>query len=175
MRDSGTTLIELIISLALISVVFLIAGPLIVQSARVFNSAGKNLVDPDSVLLEGWMRHDVHSAISTFQLPQPEGTTDLVLVMRDGGFVTYGEEESAIVRKTFSKQRDLKSRHLVLPQLISWSWSTVQGCIMVKVIIPSHIDPGRAGLYRDPKRLRQLKGKAVNFCFSLRARGGRRW
>lgn len=175
MREAGTSMVELIVALALISVVFLAAGPLIVQSTRIFTSAGMKLTDPNSVLLEAWMRHDIHSASAVVASPQPKGVENLLLVMPDGRRISYGLEESALIRKDFSPKGKLIGRHLVLPRLMSWDWSVIQGCVMVQLELPSHLDPSRAALFPKPKGLRAVERKTVDFCFSLRGRGGMSW
>lgn len=176
MRESGTTLIELMVSLALISIVFLAAGPLIVQSIRLFDATSKKLRDPDAVLVGAWLRQDVHSAVAALSVPVVGKPPLLSLSRKDGMMISYEFDGHSLIRQQWSPSGKLVGRQLILPNLVSWSFVVVQGCVQVQVVVPSHIDPMRAGMIRDQRKLKAITGKTESFCFSLRGRrGGRSW
>jgi len=175
MRESGMSMVELLVSLALISVVFLAAGPLIVQSIRVFNAAGRNLTDPDAVLTGAWLRQDVHSAYSASCSVSSASDQCLNLLLPGGVIVSYEQSGSFLVRKVVSHDGRVLSRQKIIPRLRAWSCGAVQGVVYVRVVLPSHLDPGRAALFRDPKRLSATGQGSESFCFSIRGRGRNSW
>jgi len=176
MRESGTTLVELIIALALISVVFLAAGPLIVQSLHVFGSAGRTLTDPDTVLLEAWLRHDVHSARAVISpLPAGGGPVSLDLAMQNGEKISYMLDGSALIRMTYAADGTVLRRHLVVRRVKAWAWSAFLGCIMVEVELPFSKGFSRAALDVRPAQLKQTTVEGRSFFFSLRGSGSGSW
>jgi len=165
------SLVELLVSLALISVVFLAAGPLIVQSIRVFGAAGRSLRDPDAVLAGAWLRQDVHSAYSVGF----GSGNKMILRIPEGMQVCYEQSGSSLIRKVYSAKGEVLSRQMIVPKLLGWSWGKARGCVHVNLYLLSHMEPGRAALYRDPKRLRTTGGRSESFYFSIRGQDRKSW
>jgi len=171
MRESGMSLVELLVSLALLSVVFLAAGPLIVQSIRVFGAAGRSLMDPDAVVAGAWLRQDVHSAYSVGTGPDNR----MMLLMPEGKHVSYEQSGSSLVRRVYSAKGEVLSRQKIVPKIIGWGWGYVGDCVYVNLYLPSHVEPGRVALIRDSKRMKTTGVRSERFCFSIRGQRRMSW
>ena len=176
MRQRGATLIELVVALALVSIVFMAAAPLVVQSARLFGAAGRTLADPDVDLIGAWLRRDVHRADSITSVQNSEEERpEFVLGMQDGTLVTWKLEGDSLVRMKESGEGEVLRRIVVLQRVRSWSWFAAQGCLNVSLGVGAHIDPGKSVLFEEVEKTAGERSKTVDFCFSLRGAGGRSW
>ena len=175
MRQRGATVVELLVSLALISVVFVAAGPLIIQSIKLFDATSRSLTDPSASLVGAWLRRDIHSAASLHSWSDDWGEETLVLRSHDGEIITYEVDESALIRRRFKLSGELIDRRVILRNITFWRWRALQGFIDIQIVLPGHIAPTHAALIRDRKRITLITQETERFCFSLRGTGGRSW
>jgi len=164
MRNSGFSLVELVVSLALISIVFLAALPLITDSVRAFELAGKNLRNPELVLFTAWLRRDIHSAATV--AVDPKGKERLDITMFGGTLISYRVEKNRLFRLRFSPSGTLLNRHLVMSRLDGLHWTLFHDLVLVVIKFPVHTDPLRARLNG-----KQTDHRSASFCFGLRGRG----
>ncbi len=175
MNERGATVVELLVSLALISVVFVAAGPLILQSIKLFDATGRSLTDPSASLVGSWLRRDIHSAASLHSWSDEWGNETLVLLSHDKEIITYEVDDSSLIRRRLDLAGELIDRRVILRNITYWRWRALQGFVDVQIVLPGHVDPTRAALIRDRQRATASTQKIENFSFSLRGRGGRTW
>jgi len=174
-EESGATIVELLVSLALISIVFLAAGPLIVQSVQLFSSTGRALTDTSATMSGSWLRRDVHSAAS-IDAWSPQWTDDpIMLHSQNGEIITYEVDGSGLVRCRFEPTGEQIDRRVMLRRVERVRWRALQGLIEIEVLTRAHVRPTTAALIRDRQRLNAVTLKTERFCFALRARGGHSW
>ena len=170
------TLIELMVSLALISVASLAACSLIVQSIRVFDSLGRSMSDPDAVITRSWMRKDVHSARSIEPGTGIWSDHELVLATGEGGSVIYEQNGDRLLRRVIDRNGSETEARTLLHSLVGWRWRVAGSRVIeVELVLPSHLDPAIAALTTDSKRRAEESLRRETLVLALRRGGGSSW
>jgi len=174
--DRGSTLLELMVSLALISVASLAASSLIVQSVRVFDSLGRSMSDPEAVIARSWMRKDVHSARSIEGATGIWSDLELVLATGEGGAVIYAQDGGRLLRRVIDRNGAETEDRTLLHGLVEWRWRVAGSRVIeVELVLPSHLDPVTAALVADPKRRPEVSLRRETLVLAVRSGGGSSW
>ena len=176
MNARGATLIELMVSLALISVALLAASSLIVQSIKVFDSLGRSMSDPDAVIARSLMRKDVHSARSIDRGTGSWSADELVLATGEGGSVIYEQHGDRLLRRVIARDGSETDARTLVHSLVGWRWRVAASRVIeVELVLPSHLDPAIAALITDSKRRAEVSLRRETLVLALRRGGGSSW
>jgi prepilin-type N-terminal cleavage/methylation domain-containing protein len=174
--DRGSSLIELMVSLALISVAVLAAASLIVQSVRVFDSLGRSMSDPEAVIARSWMRKDVHSARSIESSTGIWSDHELVLATGDGGAVIYEQDGDRLLRRVIDRNSTETEDRTLLHGLVEWRWRVAGSRVIeVELVLPRHLDPATAALVSISQRRAEVSLRRETLVLALRQGGGSSW
>lgn len=131
-RAAGSTLIELLVALAVLAVGLLLAAGLLVQAYRMLAQSGIELRAPVEELAVARIRQDLQGATGLARPPLLPGwdRDRLALVTPDGEVIVYERQGDDLVRQVVGG-----GRNLVLPRLVSWRWLAVApGLVSVEVV-----------------------------------------
>jgi prepilin-type N-terminal cleavage/methylation domain-containing protein len=173
-RQRGTTLVELLVSLALLSVIAVLTAQLVIQSTRLTDSAARTAHNPSLVLAGEWLRRDVYEAAAV--IGGAAGWTDapLVAVAQHGGWVAFALVDDELVRTDAPPAGVSADTRVLLRGVEGWRWR-IDGAASVRVEIEAlanpaaHRDLTGMGFSEPERRIERLT-------LALRGRpGGRAW
>jgi prepilin-type N-terminal cleavage/methylation domain-containing protein len=173
-RERGTTLIELLVSLALLSVIAMVTAQLVIQSTRLTDGAARTALNSNLVLAGEWLRRDTYEAAAV--VGGATGWTDgpLVLVAQHGGWVAFAVVEGNLVRTDAQPGGSGTDTRVLLRGIEGWQWR-VDAAASLRIEIEALANPGAhddlTGVgFADPER------RTERLTLALRGRpGGRAW
>ncbi len=170
-RESGYSVIELLIALALVTVIVIGAAQLIAESVVLLDRAGRAVRNPSLTLAAAAVRRDVQGAVA-LACPPPVSWTQTPLEVLDweGRRTGIRHEGDALVRITYGVDGFPKGRRVLTRGVVSWWWRVSgPGAVDVRLTALAVPGPG-AGRGSGTFRLTETRR------FALRgAGGGRRW
>ncbi len=176
MSQRGTTLVELMVSLALMSVASLAAASLIVQAVRVFEASARSMTDPGTAVARSWIRKDVHSARSMQGGIGLWSDGELVLTLVDGGSVVYRQDSGSLVRRVVAADGSEIDRRVLLRELLGWRWRAAGSRVVeLEMRLAGRRDPATAGGVADPTRQTEMTVRRETLVLALRAGGAGSW
>ncbi len=135
-KETGHSLLEVVVALALLSVLLLIAGRLLVVSRRVEASAAQVAAGPRLGALGVQLRRDVESAVGVPGSGGVWSSLSLQLHLKDGTAVQYDFDGERLLRKT-APPGGASRRRVIVRGLRSFRWRAVAGrAVDVKVSFP---------------------------------------
>ena len=170
----GTSLVELLVVLALLSVMILVGAQLVVHSMELLGATGRAVSNPLVVHVTSRLRHDVQEAAGLLRQEPIWSEEPLVLITNDGRFVSIGREGGNLVRIQMTAIGATPDRRVILRGVTAWWWRTpVRGVVDLNVTYLVNPEPERQssrevgyGLERRQENLR----------FAIRGGGGgTRW
>lgn len=172
--ERGTTLVELMVSLALLSVVAVVTGQLVVQATRLTDRAARAAHNPSLGLAGEWLRRDVYEAATV--VGGTAGWTDapLVAVAQHGGWTVFAMVDGELVRTDAPPGSPTPDSRVLLRGVVGWRWR-VDGSTSLRVEIEVLANPGAhrdlTGMgFVEPER------RTERLTLALRGRpGGRAW
>jgi hypothetical protein len=170
----GTSLVELLVVLALLSVMILVASDLIVHSMELLGATGRAVRNPLVVHVTSRLRHDVQEAAALQREETVWCEKPLVLLKHDGSLVRILLEEGGLVRETVGGDSATPQRRVILRGVTTWWWrAPVEGVVDLNI-----------GYLVNPSPERQasrevgygLERRQENLRFAIRGSGGgTRW
>jgi hypothetical protein len=119
----GSTLIELLVTLALSMVVVLSAAQLVAESVALVETGARAVRSPPLLLAVATVRRDVQTAAAVLSPPAVGWTQHpLELVDWEGRRVCIAEEDGAIVRTVSDPLGGHQRRRVVIRGVTSWWW-----------------------------------------------------
>lgn len=170
MRRSGYTVVELVVALALSSVVVIAAAELIEQAMRLFRDAGLAARNPSLTVALAGVRRDIQDSAGV--VPGMVGWSDgpLDLVGWDGRRLRLARDGDALIRTAFDVSGSPSSRRVVGRGLTAWWWRQSGGSaidVRLTVLVAPDPAPGRRAVVERRTEVRR---------FAMRgAPDGRRW
>lgn len=121
--DRGHTVPELLVALALTSVVVLAAAQLVGEAVRLVDRTGRAMRSPTLTLAMATIRRDVQDAAGAAG-PAKSGWSegDLELIYWDGGRVRLSMEGDAVVREGIDGLGRRSRRRVLARGITSWWW-----------------------------------------------------
>lgn len=144
--EAGTTLVELLVALAVLAVGLVLAAGLMVQAYRMLAQSGVELRAPVEELAIARIRQDLEeaAAVSGPSLLPGWSRDRLILATPDGGAIVYERRGDELVRRVSGG-----GRHLVLPRLVSWRWYEVSPRLVSVEVVYERATGARHGVV-DP-------------------------
>lgn len=172
-RPAGFTLLELAISLAVATLLFLLAAQLLRAAHLVFLDAGREAIDPEPRLAAAMLRRDVRESIGAAPAAAPDDP--LVLYLPGGGSVRYERDGPQLLRIRLDAGGGEVSRRVALAPLAAWSWREPQpGLLEVTLVTVDH-PMTRSLQVAHPERLAAAPQPVVTRVLASRRLGRRGW
>lgn len=174
MRNRGTTLVELLVVLALMSVMVLVGAELVTHSIRLLGATGRAVQNPMLVHVSTRLRNDVQEARGLVAVEDIWFEGPLDLAMRTGGVTRFDVVDGNLVRTTIAPGSGGTEERVLLRGITSWWWrSPVPNVVDINIgylINPPPEDPSSHHVGYDKER------RIENLRFAIRGGGGgRRW
>lgn len=174
MKNRGTTLVELLVVLALMSVMVLVAAELVTQSIRLLGATGRAAQNPMMVHVSNRLRNDVQEAAGLVAIEDIWFEGPLLMATRTGGFTSFEVVDGNLVRRTIAPGSGESDERVLLRGVTSWWWRALEPNV-VDINIGYLINPppekqaSREVGYEKERRIETLR-------FAIRGGGGgRRW
>lgn len=174
-RQTGFTLIEMVVSLLLVSLVLLLGLQVLLETRFLFLKADQEIGRPLPQLFARLLRRDAQGAMGIFA-PRPTWTIEpLVLEAPDGTRIRYQLDTGEIQRQLFNESNELINSRTLVRNVTSWQWRRLApGLLEVQIAYlkprapTSNLAPGLA-------RLREggVEPEILSLRYALRARPGR--
>ncbi|MGB3562348.1 MAG: prepilin-type N-terminal cleavage/methylation domain-containing protein [Thermoanaerobaculia bacterium] len=175
-RQTGFTLIEMVVSLLVMSLVLALGLQVLLETRFLLMKADQEIGRPMPQLFARLLRRDAQGAAGIFA-PQPTWTIQpLVLQSPDGTRVRYQRNGGNIDRQLFNESNELINTRTLMQNVNSWQWRRLApGLLEVQIVYlkprapTSSLAPGLA-------RLREggIEPEILSLRYALRARPGRR-
>lgn len=174
MNARGTSLIELLVVLALLSVMILVGAQLVVHSMKLLGATGRAVSNPLVVHVTSRLRHDVQEAAALQREESVWTEEPLALISHDGSFVSIALEDGNLVRVLTGGSGMAPERRVILRGVTAWWWrNPVEGVVDLNITYLVHPPPERQSS-RDVGY--GLERRQENLRFAIRGGGGgTRW
>jgi len=172
--DRGTSLIELLVVLALLSVMVLVGAQLVVHSMELLGATGRAVRNPLVVHVTSRLRHDVQEAAGLQQKQWVWSEDPLILVNQDGSFTGIALENGNLVRTKAAGLGSPPESRVILRGVAAWWWrNPVEGVVDLNITYLVNPEPERQAS-RDVGF--GLERRQENLRFAIRGGGGgTRW
>lgn len=127
-RQSGFTLLEMVVVLAVVGVSLLLAAALLQEARALIQAAGAELTSPINGLATDRLRADLQEAAAVLSPPPPslDGWTGEPLLLEAGGegglAIAYQREGRELVRRLLRDDGSEAVREVWLRDLARWRW-----------------------------------------------------
>jgi prepilin-type N-terminal cleavage/methylation domain-containing protein len=168
----GTTLLELLVVLALLSLVVLVAAELVTHSIRLLGATGRAVRNPLTVQVNERLRRDVQEAGGVLTVEDMWSSGPFELQARSGDMIQYRVVAGELLRRTVNPGG--VEERVLLRGVTSWWWrSPAPGVVDLNYGILVGPPPERhSAVEVGSGRERRIE----NLRFAVRgAGGGRRW
>jgi hypothetical protein len=118
----GTSLVELLVVLALLSMMMLAAAQLVIHSIQLLGATGRSVRNPILVHVTNRLRNDVQEAAGVTAVEDIWTEDPLELTTRTGGVVRIGVEKGNLVRRTVAQGSGDIEERVLLRGVVSWWW-----------------------------------------------------
>lgn len=170
----GTTLVELLVVLALVGIMVVAGAQLITHSIRLLGATGRAIRNPVMVHVNERIRRDVQEAAGLTAVELIWSEEPLEILTRTGSIVRYSVIDSNLVRQEFSSADGTLDERVLLRGVTSWWWrSTAPSVVDINighlVHPPPEYNSSRVVGYKQERRVENLR-------FATRGGwGGQRW
>ena len=173
-RHRGTSLVELLVVLALLSVMILVGAQLVVHSMQLLGATGRAVSNPLVVHVTSRLRHDVQEAAALQWQDSIWTEGPLVLITHDGTYVSIALEDGNLVRAQTASPGTPPDRRVILRGVTAWWWrAPVEGVVDLNITYLVNPEPERQSS-RDVGY--GLERRQENLRFTIRGGGGgTRW
>ena len=170
----GTSLIELLVVLALLSIMILVAADLVIHSVKLLGATGRSVRNPSVVHVTNRLRNDVQEAAAVTNSEELWSEDPLVLATRAGGLVRIGVENGDLVRRSEAPGSGAVEERVLLRGVTSWWWRSPEpGVVDLNIGYLVNASPERS-VSREPGY--GLERRKENLRFAIRGSGGgTRW
>ncbi|MEJ2085389.1 MAG: hypothetical protein P8Y44_06890 [Acidobacteriota bacterium] len=179
--SDGFSLVELLVSLLLVTLILTLSVRLLMESQIVFQNWQRLAPQPIARLGEGLIRADVQgasrveSALGSWLGMGHWSADPLVLVYADGRRVRYDAELGTLVRLLESEDRGVAGARPMLHGVVDWRWRLLEGAVVeIDLAYSRPRDPGsRVAGSRAMRQARERRLENLRLTYALRDRPGR--
>ena len=162
MSQRGTTLVELLVVLALVGIMIVAAAQLITHSIGLLGATGRAVGNPVMVHVNERIRRDIQEAAGLMAVEMIWSEDPLAIRTRTGGIVVYSVVNGNLVREVVSAAGETSDERVVLRGVTSWWWrSTAPSVVDVNIGHLVHPPPeyqsSRAIGYERERRIENLR------------------
>lgn len=174
MVAAGTTLVELLVVLALVSIMVVVAADLLSHSIGLLGATGRAVRNPIVVHVNERIRRDVQEAAGLETIETIWSENPLEIHTRENTTVRYSVVDSELVRTSLSPANGALEERVLLRGVTSWWWrSTAPSVVDINIGYLIHLPPEyRASQtvgYEQERRIENLR-------FAIRGGwGGAQW
>ncbi len=172
-RQTGATLIELLVAMVLLSTIAVLSAQLVIQSTKLMGTVARASRNPDLVLASEWIRRDIYGAV--MMVGADLGWTDgpLVIVTQGGGWVAVAPVEGQLVR-TNAPPGSPPDNRIILRGVVGWRWRLIDGST-VEIELQAYANPD-AHRNLTGSRDHRLERQTERLTMALRGKpGGGAW
>lgn len=173
-RQEGTTLVELLVVVALVGIMVAGTAQLITHAIGLLGATGRAVRNPVMVHVNERIRRDIQEAAGLTAVEMIWSEAPLEIRTRTGGTVVYSVVDGNLVRAAVSAAGGTTDRRVVLRGVTSWWWrSTAPSVVDINVGHVIHLPPekisSRVAGYDLERRIENLR-------FAVRGGwGGSQW
>lgn len=120
--DRGTTLVELLVVLALISIMVLVAADLVVHSIKLVGATGRSVRNPLVVHVTGRLRNDIQTAAGVRNPENSWADTPLAIRTRNSRILQFEVVEGNLFRRNMTLEGNVEDERLLLRGVTAWWW-----------------------------------------------------
>jgi len=158
----GTTLVELLVVLALVAIMVVAAAQLITYSIGLLGAAGRALGNPMMVHVNERIRRDIQEAAGLAAVEMIWSDDPLRIRMHTGEIVAYSVVNGNLVREVVSAAGETNDERVVLRGVTSWWWrSTAPSLVDVNIghllYLPPEYNASRKIGYDRERRVENLR------------------
>jgi Flp pilus assembly pilin Flp len=124
-RRRGATVIELLVVLALVSVIMIVAAGLIGAVGRVWNRSARDGFEGDATRAVAQLHRDALGTRTVVAVVGPWSGDELRLSQYDGSTITWRMSGTTLERVVRSYQGDLIRRQDIARPVVAWRWRLV--------------------------------------------------
>jgi hypothetical protein len=170
----GTSLVELLVVLALLSVMVLVAAQLVVHSMQLLGATGRAVRNPLVVHVTSRLRHDIQEAAAVQTEEWSWSEDPLVLLNHDGTRVRVEFDGGNLMRERTGGLEGPDDRRIILRGVTAWWWRCpTEGVVDLNITFLANPAPERQ-VSREPGY--GLERRKENLRFAIRGGGGgTRW
>ena len=159
--NAGTTLVELLVVLALVGIMVVAAAELVSHSIALLGATGRAVGNPVMVTVTERIRRDIQEAASLEHVETVWSEAPLVLRSRSGSVIRYSRSGGDLLRESLESGGEPDSR-VVLRGVTSWWWrSTAPSLVDVNIGHLVHVPPeyrrSQAVGYERERRIENLR------------------
>ena len=138
----GTTLVELLVVVALVGIMVIASAQLITHSIGLLGATGRAVRNPVMVHVNERVRRDLQEAAGLEAVEMIWSEDPLVIRTRAGGIVRYSVVEGSLVREVVSAAGETDDERVVLRGVTSWWWrSTAPSVVDINIGHLIHLPP----------------------------------
>ncbi len=158
----GTTLVELLVVLALVGIMVIASAQLVTHSIGLLGATGRAVRNPVMVHVNERVRRDLQEAAGLMAVEMIWSEDPLLIRTRSGGIVRYSVVEGSLVREVVSAAGETTDERVVLRGVTSWWWrSTAPSVVDINIGHLIHLPPeyhaSRAVGYERERRIENLR------------------
>ena len=174
MSSSGTTLVELLVVLALVSIMVVVAAELLGHSIGLLGATGRAVRNPLIVHVNDRIRRDIQEAAGIQAIETIWSEDPLEIRSRSNAIIRYEVVDGHLVRSSISPATGARDERVLLRGVTSWWWrSTAPAVVDINIGHLIHLPPeyqaSRTVGYERERRIENLR-------FAMRGGwGGARW
>lgn len=173
-RQSGVTLVELLVAFALLAAIAVLSAQLVIQSTRLIDTVASASRNPDLVIATEWLRRDLYETVTLVGGDPFWTDAPLVTLDQDGGAVVFASVDGQLVRTSVPPGGLALDHRVLLRGVVAWRWRVVGGG-MVSIELEAFANPEA---HRNPagRLAPAVERRTERLSFALRGRpGGRAW
>jgi prepilin-type N-terminal cleavage/methylation domain-containing protein len=125
--ERGMTLLEILVAVALVSVMVMLACVLITSSMRFMEATGRSLQNPIEIGARSSLRRDIQGAVGLESISPDWCGEPLVLRVPGGKRVEHALDGDRLIRRSFDVDGKEEGRHVILRRVARWQWRCATG------------------------------------------------
>jgi hypothetical protein len=173
-HPGGTTLVELLVVLALLSIMVLAAAELIVHSVRLLGAVGRAARNPLVVQANERLRRDVQGAAWLLGAEEIWSEGPLVLRGQEGGWLRLAVVDGELVRTSAAASGGAAAEQVLLRGVTAWWWRSPSPGVVDISFTYLTAPPPEGRVPREPGF--ELERRTETLRLAIRGGGGgRRW
>jgi len=172
-HQGGTTLVELLVVLALLSLMVLVAADLIVHSIKLLGAVGRAARNPLVVQVNERLRRDVQGAAWLLGGEEIWSEQPLVLRGQEGGRLRLALVNDELVRTSEAAGGGAAAEQVLLRGVTAWWWRSPSPGVVDISYTHLAAPPPESNASREPGF--ELERRTETLRLAIRGGGGWRW